>query len=105
MQSRKSAREWLRANGYAEVATMIDEIMAEWKAKGKGTRRNWWQVLAGDNRGNRRKIAGRTFPVIQAIRKRQALPKSDNAQSNAPRERAPKVRPQARWMTHPKNKE
>jgi len=100
MQSSQSAREWLRANGYAEVAAMIDEIMAEWKAQGKGTRRNWWEVLAGDSRGNPRKIAGRTFPVIRAVRKRQALPQSDSAQSNAPRERAPKMKPQARWTTH-----
>lgn len=104
MQTSESAREWLRTNGYEEVAAMIDEIMAEWKAQGKGTRRNWWQVLAGDNRGNPRRIAGRTFPVIRAIRKRQALPKSDNAQSNAPREAAPKIKPQVRWTMHDKDK-
>ena len=97
MQSTETAREWLRANDYEYVAKMIEEIMEEWKAQGKATRRNWWQVLAGDSRGNARKIAGRTFPVIAAIRKRQALPKSKNAQSNARREAAPQIRPQARW--------
>jgi len=92
-----SARDWLRANGYHEIAQMIDDIMAEWKVQGKATRRNWWQVLAGDSRGNPRKIAGRTFPVISAIRKRQALPTSESAQSNAPREVAPKIMPSGRW--------
>jgi hypothetical protein len=95
-----SAREWLRTNGYVEIANMIDEIMAEWKSEGKGTRRNWWQVLAGDNRGNPRKIAGRTFPVIKAIRRRQALPKCANAESNTPREAAPPITPIGRWATH-----
>jgi hypothetical protein len=105
MQSNETAREWLRANGYKETAQMIDEIMAEWKAQGLATRRDWWHILAGDKRGNPRKVAGRTFPVIRAIRRRQALPKSDTAQSNAPRERAPKARPQARWKTHHKDKD
>ena len=104
MESNETAREWLRAHGYEETAQMIDEIMAEWKAQGLGTRRDWWQILAGDKYGNPRKVAGRTFPVIRAVRKRQALPKSDNAQSNAPREAAPKMRPQARWSTHDKDK-
>jgi hypothetical protein len=104
MQSNETAREWLRANGYEETAQMIDEIMAEWKAQGLATRRDWWQILAGDKYGNPRKVAGRTFPVIRAARKRQALPKSDNAQSNALREAAPKIRPQARWMAQGKDK-
>src|SRR5258708_1653314 len=104
MESNGSAREWLRANGYDEIARMIDEIMAEWKAQGKATRRNWWQVLAGDSRGNPRKIAGRTFPVLRAVRKRQALPKTENAQSNTTREAAPKIRSQPRWMTCGKDK-
>jgi hypothetical protein len=104
MQSNETAREWLRANGYEETAQMIDEIMAEWKAQGLATRRDWWEVLAGDKRGNPRKVAGRTFPVIRAARKRQALPISDNAQSNAHREAAPKIRSQARWMIQRKDK-
>jgi hypothetical protein len=97
MQSKKTARDWLRANGYEETAAMIDEIMAEWKAEGKATRRNWWEVLAGDNHGNPRKIAGRVFPIIRAVRKRQDLPNIDDARSNAPREAAPKIIPSARW--------
>jgi hypothetical protein len=104
MQSNETVREWLRANGYEEVARWIDEIMAEWKAQGKGTRRNWWQILAGDSRGNPRKVAGRTFPVIRAARIRQQLPNVDNAQSNAPREVAPKIQPSPRWAIQRKRK-
>jgi hypothetical protein len=101
MESKETAREWLRANGYEEVARIIDEIMAEWKAQGKATRRNWWRVLAGDNRGNPRKIAGRIFPIIRAVRKRQGLPNTEIAQSNAPRESAPKIKAGGRWRTRP----
>jgi hypothetical protein len=104
MQSKENAREWLRANGYEETAAMIDEIMAEWQIEGKATRRNWWQVLAGDNRGNARKIAGRVFPIIRAVRKRQGLPDIEEAQSNAPREAAPQIIPSARWPNRRKRK-
>jgi len=99
-KSQPSARDWLRANGYNEVAQMIDDIMAEWKTQGKATRRNWWEVLAGDSRGNPRKIAGRTFPIIRAIRQRQALPKTAIAESSRPRQVAPKIRPTGRWPGH-----
>jgi hypothetical protein len=99
---KETAREWLPAHGYEDVAEMIDEIMAEWKLKGKATRRNWWQVLAGDSRGNPRKVAGRTFPIIRAVRKRQAMPNAEAAQSNSPRENAPKITQSARWPTRHK---
>ena len=99
-----SARQWLRSNGYNKIAEMIDEIMAEWKAQGKETRRNWWEVLAGDAQGNPRKIAGRTFPIIAAIRKRQLLPKAQSAQRNAPRETAPKIEQSGRWAGHAKKR-
>ena len=29
------ARQWLRANGYDDIADMIDEIISEWQAAGK----------------------------------------------------------------------
>jgi hypothetical protein len=95
--SDQSCRVWLRSNGYEQIALMIDEIIEEWQTQGKATRRNWWQVLAGDSRGNPRKIAGRTFPIIAAIRKRQALPKCKAAKRGARREAAPKIKPTGRW--------
>jgi|SRR5579863_70329 len=102
MQAKDTAREWLRANGYEQIAQTIDEIMDEWKAKGLATRRNWWETLAGDSRGNPRKVAGRTFPIIRAARQRQALPDSDKAHSNVPTEAAPEIRSTPRWPTRRK---
>ena len=45
-------REWLVENGYQDVALEIDRLVDKWKADGKQTRRNWWEVLAGDKHGN-----------------------------------------------------
>lgn len=66
-----SARRWLRTHGYAEVANLIDEIESEWKAAGKTTRRNWWDVLAGDKKGRPCKVAGRVFPILVSAQKRE----------------------------------
>ena len=35
-----TVREWLRKNGYNDIADEIDNIMQEWSEKGKKTRRN-----------------------------------------------------------------
>ena len=94
-----SARSWLAENGYHDVARMIDEIMAEWKAAGKATRRAWWDILAGDAHGNGRTVAGRNFPVIAAIRRRQHLKPSKHAISNSRRERALPIVSQNRWAS------
>lgn len=69
-----SARQWLRENGYYETALMIDEIEDEWQRAGKKTRRNWWDVLAGDRKGAPRTIEGRLFPVLKAAQIRQGVP-------------------------------
>jgi hypothetical protein len=100
MQAAQTAREWLRANGYEEVAAMIDEILNEWKAAGKATRRNWWEILAGDKNGQPRIVAGRIFPVIRAVRKRQGLPNCEQSISSSRRQRAPKIQPMVRWLDH-----
>jgi hypothetical protein len=92
-----TAREWLRANGYSELATMIDEIMAEWKAAGNKQRRNWWQVLAGKKDGSPCVVAGRTFPVLKEAQKRQHMKVTRTAEKRSRRERAPAIRPTNRW--------
>lgn len=69
-----SARQWLRENGYCETAAIIDEIEDEWHRQGKKTRRNWWDVLAGDSKGGPRTIEGRVFPVLKAAQLRQGVP-------------------------------
>lgn len=68
------ARRWLRENGYEDIASMIDEIMDEWREAGNRTRRNWWDILAGDAHGGPRKVAGREFPVLMAAQRRHGVP-------------------------------
>lgn len=74
-----STRHWLRTNGYVDVAKMIDEVMAEWSSAGVTTRRNWWDVLAGDDKGAPRKVAGRLFPVLATAQRRQNKTVTDNS--------------------------
>lgn len=68
----KDARVWLRENRHEDIADLIDEIMVEWKNAGKNTRRNWWDILAGDKDGNPRIVAGRKFPVLKEAQIRQS---------------------------------
>ena len=91
------AREWLRANGYAHVADMIDQVLAEWRATGSRQRRSWWQVLAGRKDGTSVIVAGREFPVLAAAQRRQRVKISKNAIRNRLREKAPPIRTSNRW--------
>ena len=79
---------WLRANGYADVAERIEKIVANWKVNGVKTRRNWWDILAGDKVGKEREVAGERFPIIASIRERQGYPPIKDALSQ-PDERPP----------------
>jgi DNA adenine methylase len=81
---RMRAKQWLLQNEYEDVAALIDEVMDEWKAEGKHTRRNWWEILAGDLKGNPRVVAGREFPVLRAAQVRQGVPVTPNAISRDP---------------------
>lgn len=91
------ARQWLLENGYEDVAALIDAVTEEWKAQGKRTRRNWWEVLAGDSRGNRRVVSGREFPVLRVAQVRQGVPVTDDALCRNPEEEPPSVKVTARW--------
>lgn len=93
----RTARQWLVENGYSDVAQMIDEIMAKWKTAGKKTRRDWWEVLAGDKDGNPRVVEGRKFPVIKAARIRQQLKPTAGCISRHRGEKALPILPQNRW--------
>jgi len=74
MTKEQDARVWLRANGHGDVADPIDTLMEEWRERGVKTRRNWWDVLAGDREGNPRKVQGITFPVLAVARRRKGWP-------------------------------
>ncbi len=92
-----NTREWLRENGYEDVLTRIQELEARWKAEGKKTRRNWWEVLAGSKTGQPRTIGGHEFPVLRSARVREGLPITPNAIQRDPNEKAPPVRTTGRW--------
>ncbi len=66
-----TARQWLRDNGYADVAAEIDEVISSWREAGKTTRRDWWETLAGRRDGSPRRAGGREWPVLAVARKRQ----------------------------------
>lgn len=74
MTTEKDARVWLRVNGYPEIANQIDAIMAGWRKRGVKTRRNWWDILAGDREGRPRKVGSVAFPVLAAARRRKRWP-------------------------------
>lgn len=78
MTAENDARVWLRANGHDDVADRIDGIMEVWRERGVKTRRNWWDVLAGDRDGNARQVEGTAFPVLAAARRRKGWPRCDS---------------------------
>lgn len=92
-----TARKWLRDNNYNDIANMIDELIEEWNRTGKGTRRNWWEVLAGDKKGKSRVICGRAFPVLKTAQLRKGITVTDNAICRNTEERPPHIKQNNRW--------
>jgi hypothetical protein len=92
-----NTRQWLRQNKYDDIADMIDEVISEWQAAGKRTRRNWWDVLAGDKNGQSCERGGRKFPVLRAAQLRQGKPVTENAICRNPLEEVPPVVISGRW--------
>lgn len=68
-----TVRDWLLKNDYEEIAKLIDEILLDWKNRNVQTRRNWWDILAGDKNGKSRNISGRQIPVLKAAQIRQGV--------------------------------
>lgn len=98
-----TVREWLKQNGYIDVAEMIDEIMQEWHRNGKKTRRNWWDILSGGKDGKARTIYGKTFPVLRAAQIRQGVTVTANAVCRNEDERLPKIKKTNRWPEKKEN--
>jgi hypothetical protein len=96
--SNNTARTWLIENHYEDVAALIDKVVDGWKAKGTHTRRNWWEVLAGDIKGNPRHIEGVTFPVLRAARLRQNLEITEGCLCRNKKEIIPQIVKQVRWV-------
>jgi hypothetical protein len=97
MSDRITARQWLRDNNYEKVADLIDQLMEEWAKTGKGTRKNWWKILAGDADGNPCVVSGRKFPVLRAAQIRQGVLVTPNSVFHSPTEAMPDLRKSNRW--------
>lgn len=102
--SNETARAWLARNGYEDHAALIDEVMAEWKAKGSKERRDWWDVISGGPNGKPRIICNREFPVLAAFQERQGKPVTENAERRNDNEITPKIQKQARWARKKRRK-
>jgi len=88
---------WLRANKYDDIADLIDGFMKRWVAKGKTTRRNWWETLSGGVAGRPYSIDGTELPVLAAAQRRQGKPVTDNAIQRNLAEDPPPARETKRW--------
>jgi len=97
MSERTTVRQWLRDNKYGKVADLIEEILDEWAKAGKSTRRNWWNILAGDAAGNPYVVSGRKFPVLRAAQVRQGVLITPNSIFKSPTEAAPPATKSNRW--------
>ncbi len=84
-------RSWLFENNYKDIALIIDDILEEWKKEGKGTRRNWWDKLAGGKNGKPCIVSGREIPVLKAAQIRQKKPVTKNAICRNENETIPKI--------------
>ena len=71
MKKPEDVRTWLRAKGHEDVVVEIDAALRKWAREGKKTRRNWWDILAGNKDGNPRRVLGIAFPVLAGARRRQ----------------------------------
>ena len=92
-----TCREWLVANGYEDVAGLIDRALASIEAKGRKSRRNWWDTLAGGPDGAPSVREGIEFPVLRVAQLRQGQPVTPNAICRNEAEQPPDVRKTGRW--------
>jgi hypothetical protein len=92
-----TARDWLRQNGYEDVAALIDRVMAEIAAAGSRQRRNWWDTLAGGKGGGPVTVNGHEFPVLRVAQIRQGKAVTPKALCRNPHEQPPDVIATARW--------
>lgn len=90
-------RAWLRENGYADVAGMIDQMMAKWERNGSRTRRSWWLTLSGGADGAPFTVDGVEFPVLASAQRREGKTVTPNAIKRSAKERPPPKRRTGRW--------
>lgn len=97
--ARITAKQWLKANGYADLLKLVSRLEAKWKAAGNGTRRDWFLLFAGTEDGKPRTMKdGTTFPIVAAFQRRAGYPVTAEALQRGPLEVAPPIRKQVgRW--------
>jgi len=94
---KNTTRHWLLANHYEDVADLIDKVVAKYEKEGVRTRRNWWDTLAGDKKGDPAVVKGVKFPVLRAARLRKGWDVTPGALCRNRNETFPPVRETARW--------
>lgn len=92
-----TARQWLAENGYEDVAALIDQAIASIEAKGRKSRRNWWDTLAGGSNGKPLVREGVEFPVLRVAQIRQGVAITPNAICRNASEQPPDVVATKRW--------
>ena len=96
---RNSAREWLLASGYEDVAQTIEQIMLTWQRKGLGTRKDWWDKLAGTIKGAPCVVNGVQLPILSAARIRKGWPPVPGSLCRNRDQAIPPIVNQARWTS------
>lgn len=92
-----TARQWLAENGYEDVAALIDQAIASIEAKGRKSRRNWWDTLAGASNGRPSVREGIEFPVLRVAQIRQGVAVTPNAICRNTAEQPPDIVSTKRW--------
>lgn len=96
MKREADVRSWLLAHGHDDVVATIDAATRRWAREGRKTRRNWWDVLAGDKNGNPRRVLGIAFPVLESARRRQLSAEARAGEEGARRAAARKPKTAAK---------
>ncbi len=99
---RENIKKWLHDNNFDEIIDDINLVEKKWKEKGKHTRRNWWEVLAGCNNGNAKTIEGIKFPVFNSVREREGKEPIENAYDRDVNLKTPDKWYTNRWPNHKK---
>jgi hypothetical protein len=92
-----TCRDWLLQNKYEDVVELIDEAIRRIEAKGKKSRRNWWDTLAGGPGGSPLSRERIEFPVLRVAQIRQGKPVTENAIFRNQNETPPDVVATKRW--------
>lgn len=92
-----TCRRWCLENNYTDFVALIDKADASIAAKGKKSRRNWWDTFAGGENGQPSVREGIEFPVLRAAQIRQGRWVTPNAICRNEDEEIPPVVATKRW--------